>query len=114
MTIKPDSATRLTEHITELVPWAHGHQQKAIVDFVAAIIETQTANQAELARGFGNQEAATRRLSRLIHNQRLSPKRLAEAVLTQALAQLPKHGKVRLAIDWTLEGTRAPADGVAL
>jgi hypothetical protein len=106
MTIKPDATTRLTEYITELVPWAHGHQRKAIVDFVAAIIENQTANQAELARGCGNQEAATRRLSRLIHNQQLSPKNLAEAVLTQALSQLPKQGKVRLAIDWTIEATQ--------
>jgi hypothetical protein len=105
MTINRDSATRLTEYITELVPWAHGHQQKAIVDFVAAIIERQTANQAELARTCGHQEAATRRLSRLIHNQRLSPHDLAEAVFTQALSQVPKQGKVRLALDWTIEGT---------
>ena len=57
--------TRLTEYTTQLLPSAHGHQVKAITDFVAAIIDKQTANQAELARGFGNQEAATRRLSRL-------------------------------------------------
>jgi hypothetical protein len=105
MTINHDSATRLTEYITELLPWAHGHQQKAIVDFVAAIIETQTANQAQLARTVGNQEAATRRLSRLIHNQRLSPHHLAEAVFRQALSHLPRQGKVRLAFDWTIEGT---------
>jgi hypothetical protein len=104
MTNQESSATRLTEYITELLPWAHGHQLKAIVDFVAAIIEKQTANQAELARQFGNQEAAVKRLSRLLHNQRLSPKALAEAVLQQALAHLPRTGKVRLAIDWTIEG----------
>lgn len=103
MTNNLSSATRLTEYITALLPWAHGHQIKAIVDFVAVIIEKQTANQAELARLFGNQEAAVKRLSRLIHNERLSPKQLAEAVLLQALCQLPSTGKLRLAIDWTIE-----------
>jgi hypothetical protein len=29
---------------------------------------------------------------------------LADAVLLQALVQLPSHGPVRLAIDWTIEG----------
>jgi hypothetical protein len=94
----------LTDYITALLPWTHGHQLKAIVDFVAAIIEKQTANQAELARLFGNQEAAVKRLSRLLHNPRLSPKALAEAVFQQALTQLPRTGKLRLAIDWTIEG----------
>jgi hypothetical protein len=98
------SATRLTEYITALLPWAHGHQINAIADFVAAIIEKQTANQAQLARLFGNQEAAVKRLSRLIHNRRLSPNQLADAVLLQALSQLPRSGKLRLAIDWTIEG----------
>ena len=37
-------------------------------------------------------------------NERLDPRHLAEAVLLQALAQLPAHGPVRLAIDWTIEG----------
>jgi hypothetical protein len=104
MTNQKSSATRLTEYITALLPWAHGHQLKAIGDFVAAIIEKQTANQAQLARLFGNQEAAVKRLSRLLHNQRLAPKLLAEAVLQQALKQLPPSGKLRLAIDWTIEG----------
>lgn len=96
--------TRLTEYITQLLPLAHGHQIKAIVDYVAAIIDKQTANQAELARSFGNQEAATRRLTRLLHNPRLSPRLLAEAIFAAVLSQLPKTGKVRLAIDWTIEG----------
>jgi hypothetical protein len=98
------SATRLKDYITALLPWAHGHQLNAIVDFVAVIIEKQTANQAELARLFGNQEAAVKRISRLIHNQRISPHQLADAVLLQALCQLPPTGKLRLAIDWTIEG----------
>lgn len=104
MTNQESSATRLTEYITALLPWAHGHQLKAIVDFVAAIIEKQTGNQAELARQFGNQEAAVKRLSRLLHNQRLSPNDLADAVFLQAIKQLPRTGKLRLAIDWTIEG----------
>jgi hypothetical protein len=94
----------LKDYITALLPWTHGHQLNAIVDFVAAIIEKQTANQAELARQFGNQEAAVKRLSRLIHNERIKPNDLAEAVLLQALSQLPQTGKLRLAIDWTIEG----------
>lgn len=106
ITINTDSATRLEEYIKELLPWAHGHQLKAILTFVVAIIDKQTGNQAELARGQGNQEAAVKRLSRLIHNPRLGPKVVAEAVLLQALSQLPQRGKVRLAIDWTIEGTK--------
>ena len=46
---------------------------------------------------------AVKRLARLLHNERLDPRLLADAVLLQALHQLPKHGKVRLAIDWTIE-----------
>jgi Transposase DDE domain len=96
--------TRLYEYITHLLPWAHGHQRKALRDFVAAIIDQQSGCQAQLARSFGNQEAATKRLSRLLHNERLEPRHLADAVLLQALGQLPAHGPVRLAIDWTIEG----------
>jgi len=86
-----------------VLPWAHGHQLKAISDFVAAIIANQTACQAQLARSFGNQEAAVKRLSRLLHNERLDPKLLADAVLLQALHQRPTQGKIRLALDWTIE-----------
>jgi hypothetical protein len=103
----PDSATtRLDDYIVDMLPWAHGHQRKAIRDFVQAIIAQQTGCQAQLARSFGNQEAATKRLSRLLHNERLEPRHLAEAVLLQALGQLPSHGPVRLAIDWTIEGSQ--------
>ena len=100
-----DSATtRLDDDIVEMLPWAHGHQRKAIRDFVRAIIDQQTGCQAQLARTFGNQEAATKRLARLLHNERLEPRHLADAVLLQALVHLPVHGPVRLAIDWTIEG----------
>src|ERR671922_2271159 len=101
----PDSATtRLDDYIVDMLPWAHGHQRKAIRDFVQAIIDRQTGCQAQLARSFGNQEAAAKRLSRLLHNARLDPRHLAEAILLQALSQLPRPGPVRLAIDWTIEG----------
>ena len=91
------------KYIEAAIPWAHGHQVKGLSDFVVAIIERQTGNQAELARGMGNQEAAVKRLSRLIHNERLEPRALAEAVLDQAIRQVARQGKVRLAIDWTIE-----------
>jgi hypothetical protein len=87
-----------------MLPWAHGHQRKGIRDFVQAIIAQQTGCQAQLARSVGKQEAATKRLSRPLHNARLEPRHLADAVLLQALVQLPAHGPVRLAIDWTTEG----------
>src|ERR671937_1032941 len=101
----PDSATtRLDDYIVDMLPWAHGHQRKGIRDFVRAIIDRQTGCQAQLARRFGNQEAAAKRLSRLLHNERLEPRHLADAVLLQALVQLPAYGPVRLALDWTIEG----------
>jgi hypothetical protein len=106
MTPQDSETTRLQDYIAEVLPWAHGHQLKGIATFVAAIMEKQTGNQAELARGLGNQEAAVKRLSRLLHNPRLAPHRLADAVLTQALHQLPPTGKVRLALDWTIEGSQ--------
>jgi Transposase DDE domain len=96
--------TRLKDYIATVLPWAHGHQLKGITTFVDAIIEKQTGTQAELARGLGNQEAALKRLSRLLHNERLAPHRLADAILAQALGQVPPKGKVRLALDWTIEG----------
>lgn len=106
MTPQDSWTTRLKEYIANVLPWAHGHQLKGITTFVNAIIEKQTGNQAELVRGLGNQEAALKRLSRLLHNERLAPHRLADAVVAQALRQLPPRGKVRLAIDWTIEGSQ--------
>jgi hypothetical protein len=105
MTNQDSETTRLAEYIANVLPWAHGHQLKGITTFVGTILDKQTGTQAELARGLGNQEAAVKRLSRLLHNERLAPHRLAEAVLAQALRQLPPQGKVRLALDWTIEGS---------
>src|SRR2546425_899260 len=84
MTPQDSWTTRLTEYIANVLPWAHGHQLKGITTFVDAIIDKQTGIQAELVRGLGNQEAALKRLSRLLHNPRLAPQRLADAVLVQA------------------------------
>jgi hypothetical protein len=71
--------TRLEDYIKELLPGAHGHQIKAIATFVATILDKQSGCQAELARTQGNQEAAVKRLSRLLHNERIRPKDFAES-----------------------------------
>jgi hypothetical protein len=105
MTNQDSETTRLAEYIAHMLPWAHGHQLKGITTFVGAILEHQTGTQAELVRGLGNQEASVKRLSRLLHNERLAPHRLADAVLAQGLRQLPPTGNVRLALDWTIEGS---------
>ncbi|NOT55346.1 MAG: hypothetical protein HOP18_12125 [Deltaproteobacteria bacterium] len=104
MTHQVSDTTRLREYIAKVLPWAHGHQLKGVSTFVGAIIKQQSGIQAELACGLGNQEASVKWLSRLLHNERLAPHRLADAVWEQALRQLPPTGKVRLALDWTSEG----------
>jgi Transposase DDE domain len=102
--IDPETlSARLSEFIVHLFPYEHGHRQKAITAFVAALIVQQTCCQAGLARAFDNFEAAAKRISRLIHNERLKDRRAADAILQQALLQLPTRGLVRLAIDWTIE-----------
>jgi hypothetical protein len=93
MTHQDSDTTRLRDYIAKMLPWAQGHQLNGIATFVGALIDKQTGNQAELARGLGNQEAAVKRLSRLLHNERLAPHRLADAVLGQALTQLPPRAK---------------------
>jgi hypothetical protein len=98
--------TRLQDYIKATLPWAHGHQLKALTTFVAAIFAQQTGCQAQLARTQGNQEAACKRLSRLLHNERLAPKWLAESIAHQALRQVPLTGAVRVTLDWTTEGTQ--------
>jgi hypothetical protein len=102
--MKTDSnLTRIKDYIKETLPWAHGHQLNALTTFVSAIFDKQTGCQAKLARTQGNQEAACKRLSRLIHNERLPTKWLAESIAQQALRQVPDCGKVRFTIDWTTE-----------
>ena len=102
--IDPDTlSTRLGEFVEHLLPHEHGHRQKAMTFCVAALLVQQTCCQAGLARAFDNFEAAVKRISRLIHNERLKDRHAADAVLQQSLSQLPAHGQVRLAIDWTIE-----------
>ena len=69
--------TRLGEYISRVLPAAHGHQRKAVSDFVRALVSAQTCCQAAPARCFDNFEAASKRLSRLLHNARLDPDELA-------------------------------------
>lgn len=95
--------TRLSEYISLVLPDAHGHQQKAVTDFVLAVVMVQSCCQAGLARFFDNFEAASKRLSRLLHNSRLETEELAHSHARALVARLPVEGGVRLALDWTIE-----------
>jgi hypothetical protein len=94
-------ATRLGEYISRVLPDAHGHQQKAVSDFVLALVSVQSCCQAALARFFDNFEAASKRLSRLLHNARLQPDELARSHAQALCARLPLVGMLRLSLDWT-------------
>ena len=96
-------STRLSEYISRVLPDAHGHQQKAVSDFVLALVSVQSCCQATLARFFDNFEAASKRLSRLLHNPRLLPDELTLAHARALCQQLPSEGCVRLSLDWTTE-----------
>jgi hypothetical protein len=96
-------STPLQDYITELLPWAQGHQVKAVTASVAVIMDRPTGRQAALARSFGHQEAAGKRVSRVRHHERLKPKEWAEAVIHQALSQGPGSGRGRFTIDGTSE-----------
>src|SRR5947209_8595850 len=98
--------TRLREYISLVLPDAHGHQQKAVADFVLALASAQTCCQATLARCFDNFEAASKRLSRLLHNVRLETDELARSHARALVEQLPPTGPVRLSLDWTTEDSR--------
>jgi hypothetical protein len=106
MTHHDSDTTRLQDDIAEVLPWAPGPQRKGITTFVRTSIDKPTGTQAALARGVGHQAAAVKRLARLLPNPRRAPHRLAAAVLAQALNPLPPTGKVRLALDWTSEGSQ--------
>ena len=103
MTNPNSRTTRLTEFITKLYPWAHGHQSKAFVAFVAALLEAKSCTQAKLAATFENKVAAVKRLSRFLHNPRLRTKDLAAGVAQEFVAHLARHSVIRIAIDWTVE-----------
>jgi len=96
--------TRLREYINAMLPDAHGHQRKTIFDLVTALVSVRSCSQAKLARFFGNQEAALKRLARFLRNERLDVRELAFSTARSLVAQLPLVGPVRLAIDWTIEG----------
>src|ERR1051326_997299 len=98
--------TRLGEYISLVLPDAHGQQQKAVSDFVLALISVRSCCQATLARFFDNFEAASKRLSRLLHNARLLPDDLAHSHARALCARLPPEGCVRVSLDWTTEDSR--------
>jgi Transposase DDE domain len=95
--------TRLDHYINTMLPETHAHQRKAFRDFVGALLMVRTCCQATLARSFANFEAASRRLTRWLHNPRLEPQAQAQAHAQAVVAQLPLVGSVRIAIDWTTE-----------
>src|SRR5215216_881842 len=95
--------TRLREYISLVLPDAHGHQQKAVCDFVLVLVSVQSCCQATLARFFDNFEAASKRLSRLLHNAHLEAEGLARSHAHAPVARLPGAGSVRLSLDWTTE-----------
>jgi hypothetical protein len=98
--------TRLGEYISLILPDAHGHQRKAICDFVFALLSVRTCCQAGLARFFDNFEAASKRLFRLLHNARLDTEGLALSHASALVRRLPADGCVRLALDWTIEDSQ--------
>jgi hypothetical protein len=82
--------TRQLEFVTALYPWAHGHQKKGPGDFAGALLEIKSCTQAKLAGAFENKVAAVKRLTRLLHHNRLRTEALAEGVAQQCLAPLGK------------------------
>src|SRR5262249_29366387 len=93
--------TRLEHYINTIMAETHGHQRKAFGDFITALLVVRTCCQATLARYFANFEAASRRLTRWLHNPRLEPPAQARAHAQAVVAQLPLAGTVRVASDWT-------------
>jgi len=85
------------------MPETHGHQRKAFGDFVAALLVVRTCCQATLARYFPNFEAASRRLTRWLHNPRVDVQAQAQAHAQVLVHQLPATGPIRIAVDWTTE-----------
>lgn len=98
--------TRLRQYINAAFAGQHGHRRIAIADFVLALVEIKSGRQAALARGFDNFEAAAKRLSRLLHNPKLDLATAVEAHALWLVARLPRTGLIRIAIDWTSEGTQ--------
>jgi hypothetical protein len=106
MTTQNSTPPRLVEYINSIFDNAHGHQRNAIIDFVLALLSTKSCCQAALARYFDNFEAASRRLTRFLHNPRLEVAELTSQTARVLVAQLPLVGTIRLSIDWTIEDTQ--------
>jgi len=106
MTTQNNTPTRLVEYINLIFDNAHGHQRNAISDFVMALLTTRSCCQAALARCFDNFEAASRRLTRFLHNPRLEVVQLTSQTARVLVAQLPIAGTIRLSLDWTIEDTQ--------
>jgi hypothetical protein len=100
---QPSLTTRLDPSINTLLPETHGPQRQAVRDCIAALVVVRTCCQAALARYFPNCEAASRRLTRWLHNPRLEPQAQAPAPAQAVVAQRPLGGTVRLASAWTTE-----------
>lgn len=103
MTTQNSTPTRLVEYINLIFENAHGHQRNAMVDFVMALVTTRSCCQATLARFFDNFEAASKRLTRFLHNPRLDVDSMSRQTARVIVSQLPLVGTVRLSIDWTIE-----------
>jgi Transposase DDE domain len=73
---------------------------------VFALLSVRTCCQAGLARFFDNFEAASKPLTRLLHNARLETEELARAHASALVLRLPVDGCVRLALDWTIEDSQ--------
>src|SRR5438045_9222149 len=106
MTTQNSTPPRLVEYINLIFDNAHGHQRNAICDFVLALLSTKSCRQAALARFFDNFEAASRRLTRFLHNPRLEVAQLTRQTARVLVSQLPLAGTIRLSIDWTIEGSQ--------
>lgn len=106
MNTQNSTPTRLLEYINIIFDNAHGHQRNAIVDFVFALISVNSCCQACLARFFDNFEAASRRLTRFLHNSRIDVDQASRQTARLIVSQLPLTGIIRISIDWTIEGTQ--------
>src|SRR5215210_2176080 len=96
-------STRLGQYIKQVLPDAHGHQHKAFVDFAAALVVAGSCCQASMARTFTSFEAAAKRLSRFLGNERIDPDEVSLSTLEYVAFQLRWASAVRLVIDWTVE-----------
>jgi hypothetical protein len=95
--------TRLAHYINPRVPETHGPQRKAFRDLGAALLAGRTCGQATLARYFPNFAAASRRLTRGLHNPRREPPAPARAHAQAVVAHLPLPGPGRIALEGTTE-----------